>query len=78
MYIGGAKAFADVTRQSFSRMAEEVGMRPQLVLERLDKIVRRIVPAAQTLASDMNAEWPSEVYSKIVSVVERQVKSVAS
>ena len=78
MSIGGAKAFADVTRQSFSRMAAEVGMRPQLVLERLDKIVHRIVPAARTLASDMNAEWPSEVYSKIVSVVESQAKSVAS
>ena len=78
MSIGGTKAFADVTRQSFSRMAEEVGMRPQLVLERLDKIVHRIVPAARTLASDMNAEWPSEVYAKIVSVVEGQVKSVAS
>ena len=78
MSIGGTKAFADVTRQSFSRMAEEVGMRPQLVLERLDKIVHRIVPAARTLASDMNAEWPSEVYSKIVSVVESQVRSVAS
>jgi len=78
MSIGGAKAFADVTRQSFSRMAEEVGMRPQLVLERLDKMVKRIVPAARTLASEMNVEWPSEVYSKIVSVVESHVNSVVS
>ena len=77
MSIGGAKTFADVTRQSFSAMAEEVGMRPQLVLARLDKMINRIVPAARTLASDMNVDWPSTVYAKIVSVIENQVGSVA-
>ena len=74
MSIGGAKTFADVTRQSFSAMAEEVGMRPQLVLDRLDKMIKRIVPAARDLASDMSVEWPSAVYFKIVSVIENQCR----
>ncbi len=77
MSIGGAKAFADVTRQSFAAMAEEVGMRPQLVLDRLDKMASRIVPAARALASDMGVEWPSAVYLKIAFVIERHAKSIA-
>lgn len=77
MSIGGAKKFDEVSRQSFSQMAEEVGMRPQLVLGRLDKMINRILPAARALASDMGAEWPSAVYAKIVSVIEGQAKSVA-
>ena len=38
----------------------------------------RILPAARELAADLNQEWPSEVYEKIVAVIERQLKSVSS
>ena len=77
MSIGGARTFEDVTRLSFAAMAEEVGMRPQLVLGRLDAMAKRILPAARDLASGMGAEWPSEVYAKIAAVVEKHVGIVA-
>ncbi len=74
MSIGGAKTLDAVTRENFVRMAEEVGMRPQLVLGRLDALAKRIVPAAQRLASEMNAAWPSAVYSKIVEIIKGQLR----
>ena len=78
MSIGGAKKFGDVTRQSFGTMAEEVGMRPGLVLGRLDAMAKRIRPAARELASEMESTEPCLVYSKIIAVIENQVKSVSS
>ncbi len=71
MFIGGAKTLDEVSRESFSRMADEAGMRPQLVLGRLDALAKRIVPAARTLAAEMNVSWPSAVYAKIVETIER-------
>jgi len=77
MSIGGAKAFDGVTRQSFAAMAEEVGMRPQLVLGRLEDMVRKILPMARELASEMNVKWPSAVYGKIVAVIGKQAAKAA-
>ncbi|MBR2714499.1 MAG: type II toxin-antitoxin system HipA family toxin [Kiritimatiellae bacterium] len=78
MSIGGAKRFEDVSRQSFSAMAEEAGMRPQLILGRLDAMAKRILPEAQRLATALNGEWPSEVYAKIEKVIVNQLRSVGS
>lgn len=72
MSIGGARTLDDVTRGSFERLAREAGMRPQLVLNRLDSLVERIGPAAAALASEMAETWPSEVYGKILDVIARQ------
>jgi len=76
MSIGGAKRFEDVSRQGFSAMAEEVGMRPQLILGRLDAMVDRILPKARRLARELKEEWPSEVYAEIEKVIAGQLKSV--
>lgn len=46
MRIGGDAAFDSISRDSFSRMAEECAVAPKLVLGRLDYIAKRIVPAA--------------------------------
>lgn len=72
MSIGGARKFADVSRDSFAAMAQEVGMRPQLVLRRLDALVGKVLPAAHGLAEELSAEWPSAVYAKICRVIARQ------
>ena len=58
-------------------MPEEVGMRSGLVLGRLDAMVKRIRPAARELASEMESTEPCPVYSKIITVIENQVKSVS-
>ena len=54
MRIGGDAAFDSISRDSFSRMAEECAVAPKLVLGRLDNIAKRIVPAASRLADECN------------------------
>ena len=59
-------------------LSEEVGMRPGLVLGRLDAMVKRIRPAARELASEMESTGPCPVYAKIIAVIEKQVESVGA
>ena len=76
MSIGGARKFADVKRERFGTMAQEAGMRPQLAIDRLDRLVARIGSVAHTLSGELSAEWPSDVYAKIESVIADQVESL--
>ncbi len=76
MSIGGARKFADVKRERFGTMAQEAGMRPQLAIDRLDRLVARIGSVAHTLSGELAAEWPSDVYAKIESVIADQVESL--
>ena len=59
-------------------MAEEVGMRPGLVVGRLDAMAKRIRPAACELASEMESTGSCPVYAKIIAVIEKQVKTVSA
>lgn len=77
MSIGGARHFDDVHRESFSAMATEIGMRPALVLARLDGIMKTIIPCAQALAKELSIDWPNSVYGKILKVIDRHVAAVA-
>ena len=78
MGIGGETLMGRIGRDHFARLSEECGMSPQLLLGRLDAMIGRIFPAARELAADLNREWPSEVYEKIVAVIGQQLKSVSS
>ena len=77
MSIGGAKGFDDVTRQNFVAMAEEAGMRPPLVLHRLDAMAKAIPQVARAVAEELEANWPSGVYAKIEAVFRDQAGRVA-
>lgn len=77
MSIGGAKGFDDVTQRSFAAMAGESGMRPPLVLHRLDKMANSISQAAHAVAKELEANWPSGVYAKIEAVIRDQAGRVA-
>ena len=76
MFIGGAKKFDAVTRASFAAMADEVGMRQSLVLERLDRIAAKIVPAARSLSAEMAVDWPSGIYSEIEAIIKAHVATI--
>ena len=75
--IGGETLMGRIGRDHFARLSEDCGMSPQLLLGRLDAMIGRILPAARELAVDLNREWPSEVYEKIVAVIGQQLKSVS-
>ena len=77
MGIGGETLMGRIGRDHFARQSEDCGMSPQLLLGRLDAMIGRILPAARELAADLNREWPSEVYEKIVAVIGQQLKSVS-
>ena len=72
----GRAAFDSISRDSFSRMAEECAVAPKLVLGRLDYIAKRIVPAASRLADECNARFPSKVYKQILSVIQQRLSRI--
>ena len=76
MSIGGETRMGCVGRDHFARLAEDCNMSPRLVLDRLDGLSGRILPAARELAAALDREWPSSVYAKIIAVVERQLKGL--
>jgi len=76
MRIGGDAAFDSISRDSFSRMAEECSVSPKLVLGRLDDMAKRILPVASRLADECNAIFPSKVYSQILSVMQSRLSRV--
>ena len=78
MSIGRARLFDEVHRSSFSEMAAEIGMRPALVLARLDGIAKKIVSCARDVTKELSADWPSAVYGKIVDVINRHIAAVMS
>ena len=52
-------------------------MRPALALGRLDAIASKILRHAEILAKELAAEWSSDVYAKIISVISSQLKQIA-
>ena len=71
------KEIDDVTRVSFAAMADEVGMRPSLVLNRLDRLAAKIVPEARSLSEEMASDWPSGIYSEIETIIKAHVATIA-
>ena len=76
MGIGGEMRMGHIGRSHFVRLSEDCGMSPRLLLGRLDAMAGRILPEARRLAAELNREWPSEAYEKIVSVIGQQLGSV--
>ena len=77
MSIGGEMRMDRITRSSFAQLSEDCGMSPRLLLGRLDALSARMLPAARDLAAELSRECPSEVYAKIVSVIEQQIKALS-
>lgn len=76
MRIGGDAAFDSISRDSFSRMAEECSVSPKLVLGRLDDMSKRILPVASRLADECNARFPSKIYRQILSAMQSRLLRV--
>ena len=58
-------------------MAEKAGMRPPLVLHRLDAMSKVIPQAAHAVAAELDADWPSGVYARTESVIRDQSERIA-
>ncbi len=78
MGIGGEMRFVAITRANFSRMADDCGISPKLVLSRLDTLRGRVTTAAERLAEEFNASWPSGMYGKVIETIKSHTAQVAS
>ena len=78
MGIGGEMRFSAITRANFSRMANDCGVSPKLVLSRLDALCGRVTTAAERLAEEFNASWPSGMYGKVIETINSHAAQVAS
>ena len=78
MSIGGARRIGKVGRADFERLAADCGISTKLVCERLDLQAGRIVTAAESLVGELDRDFPSDVYRRILDVIKSQVALVAS
>ena len=76
MYIGGDSAFESISRESFSRMAEECRVSPQLILSRLDILAEKMPTVLQRLVEDFRERWPSDIYGAIEEVVLSHISRI--
>ena len=77
MSIGGEFSFDSIKREHFRRMAEECRIYPAAIMDEIDDLARKIQAEASKLAEELNTTYPSPIYGKILSVIERQVKSLS-
>ena len=78
MSIGGARRIGKVGRADFERLAADCGISAKLVCERLDLLAGRIVTEAESLVGELDRDFPSDVYRRILDVIKSQVALVAS
>jgi serine/threonine-protein kinase HipA len=76
MSIGGEFKFAKITREHFKTMAQDCGVRPEIVLNQLDGLRAALIPVAKKLAAELEAIHPSPAYSEILNVIEKQSAQV--
>ncbi len=74
MSIGGNLAFDKVTRKSFVRLAQDCAIRPQLLLDELDKLSETVPVQARQLAEETNASFPANIYGKIIDGIDTRAK----
>lgn len=72
MSIGGETSFAGITRESFSKMARECKIRPEIVMSLIDEMLEKITAASKSLAGELKRQHPSSVYAEICRIIERQ------
>ena len=78
MSIGNEFAFDNVSRASFKEMATACNIRAEIVSAQLDNLVSQIIPAAETLARELQEQHPSPVYSAISNVIQKNTLRVTA
>ena len=58
-------------REHFEQMARSCGLKPKLVLTELDSMAKALPSMAQSLADELNSQYPSSIYSKCAWEVKK-------
>lgn len=78
MSIGGAREFADVTRESFAAIAAKCEVNPKLLLSDIDDLSERIGPAADELKAELSdAGNAASIYDDIIAGICRRRRQLA-
>ena len=70
MSIGHEFNFAEISRQNFSNMAVECDIRAEIVMNQIEDLIRKIVPAATELANELNIKYPCPIYNDIIQIIK--------
>lgn len=76
MKIGGDAEFNKISRDSFARLAQECGIRPQVVWNRLDDLADKLPSFGRQLAGELKSIHPSPVYEAILKVIAKNVGNI--
>ena len=71
MSIGGETRMGMLRREHFEQMAKSCGLKPKLVLTELGSMAKTLPSIAQSLADELNLQYPSAVYSKCAWEVKK-------
>jgi len=79
MKIGGVGEMSEVRREHFVSLAEKAKIRPQLVLNRLDSLAKRLPRKATELKERLSDEGnPSPIYDEIIATIGRHIAQTSS
>ena len=75
MKIGGENRIQWIRNRHWERMAKSVGIGAKFVLQNVKKMAKRIVGAAEEVASKQQKIWgPASIIGRIQKVIAGQVK----
>ena len=70
MSIGKEFAFANISRINFQEMAADCQIRPEIVFAQIDDLLKKIIPAAESLKSELAITHPCPVYDEILQIIK--------
>ena len=77
MSIGKEFAFANISRINFQEMATDCQIRPEIVFAQIDDLLMKIIPAAESLKSELAITHPSSVYDEILQIIKLNVQRLS-
>lgn len=76
MKIDGEYSFKWITRNKFLRLAEKDGIAPRLMEKHLDRMARKIIIKAETVAARLKKDFPSDCYRRIIDGIQLRVNRI--
>ena len=77
MSIGKEFSFDNISRNNFQDMAVDCQIRPEIVFTQIDDLLKKIIPAAETLKNELAINHPCPVYDEIIQIIKLNVKRLS-
>ena len=77
MSIGKEFSFDNISRNNFQDMAVDCQIRPEIVFTQIDDLLKKIIPAAESLKNELAINHPCPVYDEIIQIIKLNVKRLS-